>query len=81
METLIDPTIPCREDADDDVVEVEEMEPSPATNHSEDEEEIEDDDSTGDALEEESINLFVDLTTMGLDMDFGACRDLLEDEN
>ena len=82
-ETLADPTIPSQEDANDDVVEVEESQPFPITNHSEEEEEDgeDDDDSIGEVVEDESLDLFVDLATMGLDMDVSTCRDLLEDEN
>ena len=84
IETLADPTIPSQEDANDDVVEVEKIQPFPITNHSEEEDEDgeDDDDSIGEAVEDESLDVFVDLATMGLDnMDVSTCRDLLEDEN
>ncbi|KAI5058191.1 hypothetical protein GOP47_0026361 [Adiantum capillus-veneris] len=83
IEPVIDPIIPSPQDAEDDVVEVEEGQPSLANSHLEEEEEGEsDDDSTGgDGEEEESLNLFIDLNTMGLNMDPSACRDLIQDEN
>ena len=81
IETLADPPIPSQEDANDNAAEVEESQPFPITNHSEEEEDGEDDDdSIGEAVEDESLDLFVDLATMGLDMDANTSRDLLEDE-
>ena len=78
----ISPLIPSQEDANDDAVEVEESQPFPITDHSEEEDEDgeDDDDSIGEAIEDESLDLFVDLATMGLDMDVRTCRDLLEDK-
>lgn len=70
------------QDAEEDAVEVDEMEASPLSNHSCDEEDEEEDaESMGNASDDESIHLFVDLATMGFDMDSSACRDLLADEN
>ena len=66
IETLAYPLIPSQEDANDDAVEVEESQPFPITNHSEEEGEEEDgdgeddDDSIGEAVEDESLDFFVD---------------------
>lgn len=83
VEFVVDPIIPCTNQEDEvDEVEVDEIVPSPSTNHSGDEDIDEgDDDSMEDISDEESINLFVDLAAIGLDMDSSACRDLLADEN
>ena len=36
--------------------------------------------SLDDACEEDSIDLFVDMFTMSIDLDDDACKDLMEDE-
>ena len=60
IETLADPTIPSQVDAEEDAVEVDEREgPSPTTNHSEEDEDGGDnDDSIGEAVEDESLDIF-----------------------
>lgn len=45
------------------------------------EETIEEDiNSLDNACEEESINLFEEMGAMGIDLDDGACKDLMEDK-
>ena len=63
-------------------VEVDEIVRDPSTSHSRDEDTYEgDDDLIEVASNEDSINLFIDLGTMDLDMDPSTCRDLLAYEN
>ena len=83
VEDLADPIMSSiEESAEEDAIEIDEMEPSPLSKHSgEEEEEGEDNESLGNASDDDSINLFIDLATMGLDMDTNSCRDLLAYEN
>ena len=84
VEVVADPSIPCTDqEVEVDAVEVDEIVPSPSTNNSKDKgtDKGNDDSNMEDASDKESINLFVDLATMDLDMDSSACRDLLADEN
>ena len=83
VEDLADPIMSSIEEGDEeDAIDIAEMEPSPLSNHSgEEEEEGEDNESLGNASDDDSINLFIDLATMDLDMDTNACRDFLADEN
>ena len=61
---------------------MDEMEASPSSNHNtDDEEEGDDASSMGGASDDESNNFFVNLSTMGFEIDTNACRDLLADEN
>ena len=65
-----------------DEVEIDKIVSTPSTSHSGDEDTNEGDDNLkGGASDEDSINLFNDLGTMGLDMDSSACRNLLANEN
>lgn len=82
VEDIPDPIISSEEGVEEDAIEVEEMEASPSSNHTtDDEEEGDDASSMGGASDDESNNFFVNLSTMGFDMDTNACRDLLADEN
>ena len=82
VEDIPDPIISSEEGVEEDAIEVDEMEASPSSNHSTDDEEKGVDAlSMGGASDNESINFFVNLSTMGFDMDTNACRDLLEDED
>ena len=82
MEILEDPSIPHSTDADDGGMEIDEADPSLFLDeeelHNGGEDEI-------DSLDEASkdggaLGVFVDLGTMGLELDDDACRDLIEDE-
>lgn len=75
-----DPTIPVEAMEEEDEREVEEVVDASVSQHNEEEMEDEDDDSLDDDSDEESINLFVDIGAMGIDLDNEACNDLLADE-
>ena len=66
-----------------DATEVDEVVPSSSTVLGKEEgtDGSDDDSNMDDASDGESLHLFVDLATMDLDIDSGACRDLLTDEN
>ena len=82
VEDIPDPIISSEEGVEEDAIEVDEMEASPSSNHSTDDEDEGDDAlSMGEASNDESIKFFVNLSTMGFDMDTDACRDLLADED
>ena len=82
VKDIANPIISSEEDIEEDAIEVKEMEASPSSNHStDDEEEGDDNESMGNASDNESINFFVNLATMGFDMDISACRDLLANED
>ena len=85
-EIVVDPSIPCTDhEIEMEGVEVDEIVTVPTTSYSTEEDVDEDaddgDDDLATASDEDSINLFIDLGTMDLDMDPSACRDLLADEN
>ena len=82
VEDIPDPIISSEEGVEEDAIEVDEMEASPSSNHNtDDEEEGDDASSMGGASDDESNNFFVNLSTMGFEIDTNACRDLLADEN
>ena len=66
-----------------DTIDVDAIVPSPSTINNKDEgaNKSNDGSSMADALDKESINLFVDSATMDLDMDSNTCRDLLANES
>ena len=83
---MVDPSISCTHcEIEIEGVEVDEIGSDPSTSYSTKEDADEDaddgDDDLAAALDEDSINLFIDLGTMDLDTDPSACRDLLADEN
>ena len=83
---VVDPSIPCTDcEIEMEGVEVDEIVSAPTTSHSTEEDADKDtndgDDDLTAASDEDSINLFIDLGTMDLDIDPSACRDLLADEN
>ena len=85
-EIVVDPSTPCTDhEIEMEGVEVDEIVSAPTTSCSTKEDVDEDADDGDDELvaasNEDSINLFIDLGTMDLDIDPSACRDLLVDEN
>ena len=77
-----DPTISLGAmDEENEERELDEVEGSSTPQHDIEETYEEDVDSLDDACDEEaSIDLFVDMGTMGIDLDDDACKDLMEDE-
>ena len=79
-EIVVDPSIPCTDhEIEMEGVEVDEIVSAPTTSHSTKEdidENIDGDNYLMDASDEDSINLFIDLGTMDLDIDPSACRDI-----
>ena len=82
VEDIPDPIISSEEGVEEDAIEVDEMEASPSSNHTtNDEEERDDASSMGGASDDKSNNFFINLSTMGFEIDTNACRDLLVDED
>ena len=78
---VVDPSIPCTDcEIEMEGVEVDEIVSTPTTSYSIEEDADDGNDLTA-ASDEDSINLFIDLGTMDVDIDPSACRDLLADEN